>query len=79
MLIRCSTSSFPAYEVAERHQVRVAAPAEIALSAAAEMDFRQSAIVRAIFRGRELILGSEPKEAVLPRALLTQAKALGWG
>jgi hypothetical protein len=69
----------PEYEVAERHHVRVAAPAEIALSAAAEMDFRQSAIVRAIFRSRELILGSGPKEAVLPRALLTQAKALGWG
>lgn len=69
----------PTYEVAEHHRVRVAAPAEIALSAAAEMDLRQSAIVRAIFRARELILGSEAGDAVLPRALLAQAKALGWG
>ena len=79
MLIRCSTSPIPAYDVAERHEIRVGAPAEMTLSAATEMDFRQSPIVRAIFRARELILGSEPKEAVLPRALLAQAKASGWG
>jgi hypothetical protein len=50
----------PTYEVVERHHVRVAAPAAIALAAACDMDLAQSAIIRGIFRGRELILGAWP-------------------
>jgi hypothetical protein len=69
----------PAYEVADRHHVRVAAPAEIALSAASEMDLQQSAVVRGIFKARELILGSKPDRKTYPNALLAQMKALGWG
>jgi hypothetical protein len=68
----------PEYEVVERHQVSVGAPAEMTLSAAAEMDLRQSVVIRAIFKARELILGSEPAE-MGPRAFLDQTKALGWG
>jgi hypothetical protein len=46
----------PAYrKVVERHHVRVAAPAAIALAAACDMDLAQSAIIRSIFKGRELI------------------------
>jgi hypothetical protein len=40
----------PEYEVAERHHVRVAAPAAMTLSAAADTDLQQSTIVRSIFR-----------------------------
>jgi hypothetical protein len=69
----------PVYEVVERHQVNVAAPAEITLAAACDMDLQQSAIIRAIFKGRELILGSDPDEAQRPRGLLAQTLALGWG
>jgi len=68
----------PEYEAVERHQVRVAAPAEVTLSIASEMDLGQSAIIRGIFKGRELILGSEPGEA-RSQGLLVQTKALGWG
>src|SRR5438128_1971380 len=50
----------PAYEVVERHQVRVAAPAAVTLAAARDMDLFQSPVVRAIFRGRELILCATP-------------------
>lgn len=69
----------PAYEAAEDHHMRVAAPAEITLSTARAMDLRQSRIVRAIFRSRELILGGEPQQDILPRGLVAQTKALGWG
>lgn len=69
----------PTYEIVERHHVRVAAPAEITLASAYEMDLQKSMVVRAIFKGRELILGSDPQEAGLPRGLLAQTKALGWG
>ena len=67
------------YEVAERHHVRVAAPAEVALSAAADVDLQQSAIARAIFKGRELAMGADPNDELRPRGLLALTKALGWG
>lgn len=68
----------PAYEVVERHQVRVAAPAAIALAAACDMDLAQSPIIRAIFKTRELVLGAKPDEVRSPRTLLAWAKELGW-
>jgi len=68
----------PAYEVVERHHVRVAAPAEIAIAAACDMDLAQSAIVRWVFKGRELILGAQPDKVRSPRTLLAWAKELGW-
>jgi hypothetical protein len=68
----------PAYEVVERHHVRVAAPAAIALAAACDMDLAQSAIIRSIFKGRELILGAQPDQVRSPRTLLAWAKELGW-
>jgi hypothetical protein len=69
----------PAYEVVERHSVRVAAPAETAFSAACDMDLERSAIIRAIFRARELVLGAKPDEKKASPGLVDQAKAWGWG
>jgi hypothetical protein len=66
-------------DVVERHHVRVAAPAQITLAAACDIDLLRSTIVRGIFNVRELILGSQPEETVLPQGLLAQVKALGWG
>jgi hypothetical protein len=68
----------PAYEVVERHQVHVRAPADIAFAVATELDLRQSPVIRAIFKTRELILGSELEEIEVPRALLAMAKVTGW-
>ena len=42
----------PSYDVAERHHIRVNAPAEIALAAAGEADLLQSPLARAIFHLR---------------------------
>lgn len=69
----------PSYEVAERHHIRVAAPAAVTLAAAAALDFQQGAMVRAIFRAREVVLGTSPRGEPLPKGLLAQVKALGWG
>jgi hypothetical protein len=68
-----------AYEVSERHHVRVAAPAEVTLAAARDMDLLQSPLVRWIFRGRELVMGSKPDDHVRPRELLPLVQSLGWG
>jgi hypothetical protein len=69
----------PAYEVVERHSVRVAAPAAVTLSAAREMDLQESAVVRAIIKGRELILGATPDDRPRPRGLVAEMQSLGWG
>jgi hypothetical protein len=69
----------PVYDIVERHHVRVVAPPEIALAAAAEMDLFESPVVRAIFRAREKLLGSEPDTETRPRGLLAVTKSLGWG
>jgi hypothetical protein len=68
----------PEYDVAERHQVRVTAPAAITLAAAADTDLQRSRIVRSIFRARELVLGAEPGAATRPKGLLAETTSLGW-
>ena len=68
----------PVYEVVERHHLHVAAPAAIALAAACEMDLAQSAIIRAIFKSRELILRVQPDKVRSSRTLLAWARELGW-
>ena len=68
----------PTYDVVERHHVRVAAPADVTLATATEMELQQSAIIRAVFKARELVLGAEPDTAIAPRELLAHMKWLGW-
>ena len=69
----------PEYEVAERHHILVMAPPEITLSAAADTDLQQSAVVRTIFRTREIVLGATPETMERPKGLLAQMTSLGWG
>jgi hypothetical protein len=69
----------PVYDIVERHRVRVAAAADVTFSTACEADLQQSPLVRAIFRAREVILGSEPDNAPHPHGLLAWTKSLGWG
>jgi hypothetical protein len=68
----------PDYQIVERHNIRVAAPAEITLAAAAETDLQQSSVARAIFRAREVILGSDPDPAERPKGMLALTQSLGW-
>jgi hypothetical protein len=69
----------PVYEVVERHHLCVAAPADLTFAAACDVDLNQSAIIRAIFRGREWILGAEPGPPSSVGSLLSLMQALGWG
>lgn len=69
----------PVYDVGERHHIRVDAPAETTFAAACEADLLQSPIVRAIFKTREVILGSEPDTVVRPPGLLAWTRSIGWG
>jgi hypothetical protein len=69
----------PAYEVVERHHVRVDAPAAVTLAAARDMDLLHLPLVRAIIKGRELILGARPDDEPRPQGLLAEVQSLGWG
>jgi hypothetical protein len=69
----------PVYEVAERHQIHVAAPADIAFAAACEEDLMALPIVRAIFKTREVVLGGQPDTVSRPRGLLAWTKSIRWG
>ncbi|MBW8712171.1 MAG: hypothetical protein JF631_14475 [Mycobacterium sp.] len=69
----------PHYDIVERHHVQVAAPAAITLGAARDFKLVDSCVVRAIFMGREMMLGSEPAGPPPPQALLAAALSMGWG
>jgi hypothetical protein len=69
----------PDYEVVERHHIAVAAPADITFAAACDADLMQSRTIRALFRTRELILGSQPDAVEHPTGVLAFTKSIGWG
>ena len=69
----------PDYEVVERHHIRVCAPAPVTLAAAREQNLFELPLVRAIFKGREMVLGATPGERFQSRGLLAQVQSLGWG
>jgi hypothetical protein len=69
----------PRYEVAQRHQIRVAASPAETLAAAQNIDLLGSPVVRAIIRAREVILGAGRTDRPAPQGLLAEMQALGWG
>jgi hypothetical protein len=69
----------PEYEVVERHHVGVAAPADVTFAALMDMDLEDSHIIRAIFKGRELLLSADADRKPHARGLVAVTKELGWG
>ena len=69
----------PHYDVVERDRIEVEAPAALTFATACELDILRSPIVRAIFKGRELLLVSTPDETSRPPEFLELTKSLGWG
>jgi hypothetical protein len=68
----------PVYEIVERHQIDVKAPAAVTFAAACEADLTRSRVVRAVFKGREVMLGTDADSAERPRGLLALTTSLGW-
>ena len=69
----------PEYEVAERHHISVAAPAEVTFGALMDMDLEDSHIIRAIFQGREILLGADEGNKPRAHGLVAVTEELGWG
>src|SRR5688572_11249498 len=60
----------PTYDAYERHEIAVAAPAAVTFEAAMDMALDDSALVRAIFKARELVMRSTPpSDRHLPRGI----------
>lgn len=68
----------PIYDIAERHHVKVAAPADVTFGALMDMDLEDSTLIRAIFKGRELLMGAEPDAKATASSLVETTKKLGW-
>jgi hypothetical protein len=68
----------PVYDVVDRHHVAVAAPVETTLAVARAMNLFDGPVVRAVFKGRELILRSTPTTGARARGLIAEAQSLGW-
>lgn len=72
----------PQCEILERHETRVAAPADVTYVAAREMSLASSPLVRAILRGRELLMRSSVEERPderPPQSLIDEVLSIGWG
>jgi len=68
----------PQYEVREYHETRVAAPADTAFAVACALDLQDSGLIRAIFKGPELLMGAGPEARREPQSFLAEVLALGW-
>lgn len=68
----------PQYDVVDRMQREVQAPAEVTLAAAETQDLMGAPGVNLIFRVRQLAMGADLETKALPSPLIEQVKALGW-
>lgn len=69
----------PNPEVAEHHHIEVAAPADLVLDTARNMELLKSPIIAAIIKARELALGGTPDSRPHPTRLIEQMQSIGWG
>jgi hypothetical protein len=69
----------PVYDIVERHAIRVLAPADVTFDVARHVELTSHPVVRAIFLGRELLLGSPSVKREGPKGLLEDMQTLGWG
>jgi hypothetical protein len=68
----------PVFDVVERRRVAVRAPAATTLAVARDMELSSLPIVRAVFKGRELILRAAPERRQRPSGLIADVLSLGW-
>lgn len=69
----------PDLDVRERFETTVHAPAELVMRVAVDFDMQSVAAVRAIFRTREIFLGTAGAARRRPQGILEETRGLGWG
>jgi hypothetical protein len=68
----------PIYDVAERRHIAIPAPADVTFVAACESDLMRSAVIRTIFKARELVLGAQSDTTARPHGVVAFTKSIGW-
>ncbi len=68
----------PTFEVRELHETVVRAPANVTYESALALDLTRSPLVRAIFRGRELLMGATSARKA-EQGFLREIVDVGWG
>ena len=69
----------PRPDARERFGTTVRAPARIVMDIASRFDMQSVPAVKAIFWLREKFLGATPAAPRIPRGILEETRALGWG
>jgi hypothetical protein len=69
----------PDYDIRERHHTRVTAPPAVTLAVAREVALLELPVMRALVKGRELMLGAAVDRQARPHALLAEMQSIGWG
>jgi hypothetical protein len=67
----------PAFDVSERHTVRVRAPASLVYGVAREFDLQSLPLVQALFWLRGRLMGARPAPR-LTKGFVEETRALGW-
>lgn len=68
----------PVYQIREEHHVGIDAPADVTMAAAQQMRLDDSPLVRAIFKGREVLLHASSADKRSPQPFITYAQSIGW-
>ena len=68
----------PAFDVVERHRIRILASPEATMAAARAVDLNDSPIIRAIIRVRAFAMHDSPDHAERPRGLIAETTSMGW-
>jgi len=69
----------PVWDVRERFELEVDAPAELVLRIACEFDMQSLPLVRAVFRLRAVLMGAAASAPRRPQGILAETQSLGWG
>ena len=68
----------PEFDVRERHETRVRAPAAVTYASVRELDLRRSPLIQGLFRARQLLMGGRTAAPATDRSFLDEVQALGW-
>lgn len=69
----------PDWDVRECFELEVDAPADLVLRTACEFDMQSLPLVKAVFRLREVLLGTTPTAPRIPQGIVAETRSLGWG
>lgn len=75
----CLDRFIPQFDVRERFETTVRAPAAFVLQTAIGFDMQSLVVVRGVFRLRERLLSATPPGVRRPQGILAETASLGWG